>query len=114
MVLFSNEIKDYLDKLYFYGMTHSDSINFAKKHNAVLSVLETLDKPRTRLTATIPSWKRDNMYSIKIGNATFGYKWDGYNVVVEEVFENLNCSIDRIKSIIRETINQYLKRSIIR
>lgn len=113
MVVFSNEIKDYLDRLYFYGMTHSNSIDFAKKHNAVLSVLETLDKPRTRLTATIPSWKRDNMYSIKIGNAIFGYRWDGHDVVVEEVFENLNCSTDRIKSIIRETINQYLKLNLI-
>lgn len=113
MVIYSNEIKDYLDRLYFYGMTHCDNLNFANKHNAVLSVLEKLDKPRTRLLATIPAWKRDGMYSIRIGNAIFGYRWDGVNVVVEEVFENLNCSLQRLKRIIRETINQYLRDNIV-
>ena len=32
MVIYSNEIKDFLDKIYFYELTHRDDVNFPLYH----------------------------------------------------------------------------------
>ncbi len=82
MTIYSDEIKDFLDKIYFYELSHRDDI-LTPMFNYFREKLRNIDKlPTHRPSATFPL-SRDNLFGLTIGRLEFGYEYDGVNVSVD-------------------------------
>lgn len=85
MVIYSNEIEKFLDKVYFYELTHT---NHASLYNYYKDKLRGIDKmPNHMLSTTFPM-SRDGLFGLIIGRLEFGYSFDGTNAYVQYY---INC-----------------------
>ena len=82
MTIYSDEIKDFLDKIYFYELSHRSDI-LTPMFNYYREKLRNIDKlPNHQHSATFPLL-RDNLFGLTIGRLEFGYEYDGANVSVD-------------------------------
>jgi hypothetical protein len=121
MVVYSREVLNVLDRTFLVGIAYDGRIPplYSKIKTAILN----LDKSVANVFATSVNnapyaWKRENLLVLVVGKYMFSYeKYEDENVVIiHEVAENGRIVTeleDKIKTIIKETINQYLKDNII-
>ena len=122
MVLYSNEIKDFLDKIYFYELAHRNDLEFPMYHYYEGKLYE-IDKLTRHTPSTTFPMSRDGLFGLVIGRLEFGYSFDGTNVSVEYYVNRqpqndwLDWLIGENKKrqdrIITEVINQYLRHNLI-
>lgn len=121
MVLYSNEIKDFLDKIYFYELSHRNDLEFPiyRYYEEKLSGIDRL--PRHTLSTTFPM-SRDGLFGLIIGRLEFGYLFDGTNARVEyyinrkpqnDWFDWLIEGKKQEDRIIKEVINSYLRKNLL-
>ena len=122
MVIYSNEIKGFLDKLYFYELTHREDL-LTPLYNYYEEKLHNIDKMASHRPSTTFPLNRDGLFGLVIGRLEFGYEFDGTNASVEyyvnrdpqnDWFDWLIEGKKRQDRIIKEVINNYLKRNVIR
>lgn len=111
MTYFSNEIKDFLDKIYFYELSHWDgSGNVAPIHKFFEDRLKSVDLlPHHSLSTRFP-FNRDKLFVLTIGRFIFGYRFDGINAVVELYIKTKSMG-DWIDTVIPES--KQAKRTIL-
>ena len=104
MVLYSNDIKDFLDKIYFYELTHKNDLDFPL-YNYYKERLSNIDKmSRHTPSATFPM-SRDGLFGIIVGRLEFGYLFDGTNARIE-YYVNLEPQNDWFDYLIKEHYNK--------
>ena len=77
MVIYSNEIKDFLDKIYFYELTHRNDLDFPLYYYE--EKLFNIDKLSRHIASTTFPMSRDGLFGLVIGRLEFGYTFDGKN-----------------------------------
>lgn len=82
MVLYSNEIKDFLDKIYFYELSHRTDLEFPL-YNYYKDKLRNIDKMLRHFPSTTFPMSRDGLFGLIVGRLEFGYLYDGTNARVE-------------------------------
>lgn len=101
MVIYSNEIKDFLDKLYFYELTHRENVEFPL-YNYYNNRLRNVDRLTNHtLSSTFPM-SRDRLFGLIIGRLEFGYSYDGTNACIE-YYINRDPQNDWFDLLIRES-----------
>ena len=121
MTIYSNEIKDFLDKIYFYELTHREDLT-TPIYNFYEEKLHNIDSMSSHhLSITFPlNW--DRLFGLVIGRLEFGYEFDGTNASVEyyvnrdpqnDWFDWLIETRNRQDRIIKEVINDYLKKNVL-
>ena len=128
MVLYSNEVKNFLDKLYFYEITHRNDLQ-TPLYNYYEGKLHDVDKLNRHILSSTFPMSRDGLFGLIIGRLEFGYSFDGTNACVEyyvnkkpqndwfdwlikEARNSLNK--DRLNEIINETVLRVLRKHISR
>ena len=124
MVIVSDEIENVLDRIFLVGIAYNGSIPplYTKAKSAILN----LDKSSLNVYASSVnnapfSWKRDNLSVLIVDNLMFSYekntlKDGSIGVIVHEIAENgviVTEKHDRIKCIVIETINKFLKKNLV-
>ena len=121
MVLYSNEIKDFLDKIYFYELSHRSDLEFPIYHYYE-EKLSSIDRLPKHIPSTTFPMSRDGLFGFIIGRLEFGYLFDGTNASIEyfvntkpqnDWFDWLIESKKQQDRIINEVINDYLKYNIL-
>lgn len=102
MVIYSNEIKDSLDKIYFYELSHGGTADFPI-YNYYENKLRNIDKLSKRIQSTTFPLSRDRLFGIIIGRLEFGYFFDGQNASVE-YYINREPQNDWFDWLIRECV----------
>lgn len=125
MVIYSNEIKDFLDKIYFYELTHRKDMKFPL-YDYYEGKLYNIDKlPRHSMSTTFPM-SRDKLFGLILGRLEFGYSFDGINACVEYYVNRepqddwfdwlIKENNSRLSNLISETVtrilNEYLCKNI--
>lgn len=82
MVIYSNEIKFFLDKVYFYELTHKKDFKLSL-YNYYEEKLYNIPKLTHHEASSVFPMSRDGLFSLTIGRLTFGYSYDGENICVE-------------------------------
>lgn len=82
MVLYSNDVKDFLDKIYFYELTHENDLDFPL-YNYYKERLRNIDKMSRRTPSATFPMSRDGLFGIIVGRLEFGYLFDGTNARIE-------------------------------
>lgn len=82
MVIYSNEIKDFLDKIYFHELSHRNDLDFPL-YNYYEGKLYDIDKLSRHIPSTTFPMSRDGLFGLVIGRLEFGYSFDGINAYVE-------------------------------
>ena len=100
MVLYSNEIKDFLDKIFFYELTHKNDLKFSL-YNYYKEKLKHIDKLSRHTPSSIFPMTRDKLFGLTIGRLEFGYLYDGVNVRVE-YYVNCEPQNDWFDSLVEE------------
>lgn len=78
MVLYSNDVKDFLDKIYFYELTHENDLDFPL-YNYYKERLRNIDKMSRRTPSATFPMSRDGLFGIIVGRLEFGYfYWELY------------------------------------
>ena len=126
MVIYSNEIKDFLDKIYFYELSHRNDLDFPL-YNYYEGKLYNIDKLTSHTPSTTFPMSRDGLFGLIIGRLEFGYSFDGTNAYVQYfinrepqndwfdwlIKEGRNkCNKDRLYEIINETVRIVLREHI--
>ena len=121
MTIYSNEIKDFLDKIYFYELSHRNDLT-TPLHDYYEEKLHNIDKMATHHPSTTFPMSRDGLFGLVIGRLEFGYEFDGTDASVEyyvnrdpqnDWFDWLIETKSRLNRIIIEVINNYLKRNLL-
>jgi hypothetical protein len=122
MVIASNEVENVLNRIFLVGIAYNGQIPslYTKAQTAILNLDKTVANVYASSVANAPyAWKRDNVLVLVVGKLMFSYfrktnKNGDIIIVVDEVAENGQIVTERekkIKAIIRETIEQYLKQN---
>ena len=122
MVIASNEVENVLNRIFLVGIAYNGQIPplYTKAQTAILNLDKTVANVYASSVANAPyAWKRDNVLVLAVGKLMFSYlrktnKNGDIIIVVDEVAENGQIVTERekkIKAIIRETIEQYLKQN---
>lgn len=123
MVILSREVENVLDRIFLVGIAYNGKI--PPLYSKAKATLLNLDKSVANIYApsvnnALFAWKRDNLLVLVVGKYMFSYekntlKDGSVGVIVHEVAENGRIVTEekRIKSIITETINKYLKRNLL-
>ena len=101
MVLFSKEVENFLDKIYFYELSHRNDLSFPI-YNYYKDNLYGIDKLSTHIPSTTFPMSRDHLFGITIGRLEFGYSFDKVNVCVE-YYVNIEPQNDWFDWLIKET-----------
>ena len=120
MVITSNEVENVLNRIFLVGIAYNGQIPplYTKAQTAILNLDKTVANVYASSVANAPyAWKRDNVLVLVVGKLMFSYlrktnKNGDIIIVVDEVAENGQIVTERekkIKAIIRETIEKYLK-----
>lgn len=103
MTFFSNEIKDFLDKIYLYEISHwNGDGEMTPVHNYFESKLRSIDSLPTHSLSTRFPFNRDRLFVIVIGRFIFGYRYDGTNAAVD-IYRKLESMGDWLDVIIPES-----------
>jgi len=124
MVIASNEVENVLNRIFLVGIAYNGQIPplYTKAQTAILNLDKTIVNVYASSVANAPyAWKRDNVLVLVVGKLMFSYfrktnKNGDIIIVVNEVAENGQIVTERekkIKAIIRETIEQYLKQYLV-
>lgn len=124
MVIVSNDVENVLNRIFLVGIAYNGQIPplYTKAQTAILNLDKTVANVYASSIANAPyAWKRDNVLVFVVGKLMFSYfkkirKNGEIIIVVDEVAENgriVTEREERIKIIIRETIEQYLKQNLI-
>ena len=124
MVIASNEVENVLNRIFLVGIAYNGQIPslYTKAQTAILNLDKTVANVYASSVANAPyAWKRDNVLVLVVGKLMFSYfrktnKNGDIIIVVDEVAENGQIVTERekkIKAIIRETIEQYLKQNLV-
>ena len=124
MVIYSNEVENVLDRIFLVGVAYNGQIPplYTKAKTAILNLDKTVSNVYASSVNNAPfAWKRDNVLVLVVGKLMFSYlkkinKDGNIIIVVDEVAENGRIVTERekkIKAIIKETIEQYLKENLI-
>ena len=124
MVIASNEVENVLNRIFLVGIAYNGQIPplYTKAQTAILNLDKTIANVYASAVSNAPyAWKRDNVLVLVVGKLMFSYyrktnKNGDIIVVVDEVAENgriVTEREDKIKTIIKETINQYLKDNLV-
>ena len=124
MVIYSNEVENVLDRIFLVGVAYNGQIPplYTKAKTAILNLDKTVSNVYASSVNNVPfAWKRDNVLVLVVGKLMFSYlkkinKDGNIIIVVDEVAENGRIVTERekkIKAIIKETIEQYLKENLI-
>jgi len=122
MVIASNEVENVLNRIFLVGIAYNGQIPplYTKAQTTILNLDKTVANVYASSVANAPyAWKRDNVLVLVVGKLMFSYfrktnKNGDIIIVVDEVAENGQIVTERekkIKAIIRETIEQYLKQN---
>lgn len=121
MVTISNEVLNVLNRIFLVGIAYNGRI--PNVYGNIIAKIENLDKSVANVHASSVNnapyaWKRDDLLVLVVGKYMFSYeKFEDDNfVVVHEVAENgriVTEREDKIKTIIKETINRYLKDNLV-
>lgn len=124
MVVTSNEVENVLNRIFLVGIAYNGKIPslYSKAQTAILNLEKTVANINASSVTNAPfAWKRDNVLVLVVGKLMFSYlkkinKDGDIIIVVDEVAENGLIVTERekkIKAIIKETIEQYLKENLI-
>jgi hypothetical protein len=124
MVIASNEVENVLNRIFLVGIAYNGQIPplYTKAQTAILNLDKTVANVYASSVANAPyALKRDNVLVLVVGKLMFSYlrktnKNGDIIIVVDEVAENGQIVTERekkIKAIIRETIEQYLKQNLV-
>ena len=107
--------------LYFYELTHREDLT-TPIYNFYEEKLHNIDSMSSHhLSITFPL-NRDRLFGLVIGRLEFGYEFDGTNASVEyyvnrdpqnDWFDWLIETRNRQDRIIKEVINDYLKKNVL-
>ena len=121
MVIISNEVLNVLNRIFLVGIAYKGRI--PNIYGNIITKIENLDKSVMNVFASSVNnapyaWKREDLLVLVVGKYMFSYeKYEDENlVIVHEVAENgriVTERKDKIKTIIKETINQYLKDNLV-
>ena len=124
MVIANNEVENVLNRIFLIGIAYNGRIPplYTKAQTAILNLDKTVANIYASSVANAPyAWKRDNVLVLVVGKLMFSYfrktnKNGDIVVVVDEVAENgriVTEREDKIKTIIKETINRYLNENLV-
>ena len=82
MVVYSFEIKDFLDKIYFYELSHRNDFEFPLYHYYEENLYD-IDKLTKHTPSTTFPMSRDGLFGLIVGRLEFGYSLDGINAYVQ-------------------------------
>lgn len=82
MVVYSNEIKDFLEKIYFHELTHRNDLEFPL-FNYYEGKLYDIDKLAMHTPSTTFPMSRDKLFGLIVGRLEFGYLFDGTNAYIQ-------------------------------
>ena len=103
MTFFSDEIKDFLDKIYLYEISHwTGDGEMTPVHDYFESRLRGIDSLPTHSLSTRFPFNRDKLFVLVIGRFIFGYRFDGTNVAVD-IYRKLESMGDWLDAIIPES-----------
>ena len=123
MVVISDDVLNVLNRIFLVGIAYNGRI--PNIYGNIISKIENLDKSVGNVFASSVNnspfaWRRDNLLVLVVGKYMFSYekkplKDGSIGVVVHEVAENGKIVTEekRIQNIIKETINNYLKRNLL-
>lgn len=123
MVVISDDVLNVLNRIFLVGIAYNGRI--PNVYGSIISKIENLDKSVGNVFASSVnnapfSWKRDNLLVLVVGKYMFSYekkplKDGSIGVVVYEVSENGRIVTEekRIRNIIKETIEKYLKENLV-
>lgn len=113
MVIFSKEVQNVLNELYFSEFAKNVS---TPRYYVIKEKLLNLDKSYiNRRRGRYPAWAQGGMLEIQIGSHIFGYSWDGTTIYIEEYFKEKAVENQQTQQIIRLTeteFNEILTQSI--
>ena len=120
MVVYSREVLNVLDRIFLVGIAYDGRIPplYSKIKTAILNLDKSVMNVFASSVNNAPyAWKREDLLVLVVGKYMFSYeKYEDENlVIVHEVAENgriVTEREDKIKTIIKETINQYLKENL--
>ena len=112
MVVYSKEIKNFLDKIYFHELTHSNDLSFTLYHYYEEKLYNIINLSRHTPSTTFPM-TRDGLFSLIIGRIEFGYSYDGTNAYIQ-YYINREPQNDWFDWLIKETKDvTYTKRGLL-
>ena len=125
MVIISNEVENVLDRIFLVGIAYNGNIPtlYTKAKSAILNLDKTLSNVYASSVNNAPyAWKRDNLLVLVVGKLMFSYekntlKDGSIGIVVHEVAENGRIVTEmqnRVKRVVAETINEFLKKKLVR
>ena len=82
MVVYSFEIKDFLDKIYFYELSHRNDFELPLYHYYEENLYD-IDKLTKHTPSTTFPMSRDGLFGLIVGRLEFGYSLDGINAYVQ-------------------------------
>lgn len=121
MVVYSREVLNVLDRIFLVGIAYDGRIPplYSKIKTAILNLDKSVMNVFASSVNNAPyAWKREDLLVLVVGKYMFSYeKYEDENlVIVHEVAENgriVTEREDKIKTIIKETISQYLKDNLV-
>ena len=125
MVIISNEVENVLDRIFLVGIAYNGNIPtlYTKAKSAILNLDKTLSNVYASSVNNAPyAWKRDNLLVLVVGKLMFSYekntlKDGSIGIVVHEVAENGRIVTEmqnRVKRVVAETINEFLRKKLVR
>lgn len=125
MVIISNEVENVLDRIFLVGIAYNGNIPtlYTKAKSAILNLDKTPSNVYASSVNNAPyAWKRDNLLVLVVGKLMFSYekntlKDGSIGIVVHEVAENGRIVTEmqnRVKRVVTETINEFLRKNLAR
>lgn len=103
MTFFSNEINDFLDKIYLYEISHwNGDGEMTPVHDYFESRLRSVDSLPIHSLSTRFPFNRDRLFALVIGRFIFGYRYDVTNVAVD-IYRKLESMGDWLDAVIPES-----------
>ena len=125
MVIISNEVENVLDRIFLVGIAYNGNIPtlYTKAKSAILNLDKALSNVYASSVNNAPyAWKRDNLLVLVVRKLMFSYekntlKDGSIGIVVHEVAENGRIVTEmqkRVKRVVAETINEFLRKNWVR
>lgn len=124
MVIVSEDVRNVVDRIFLVGIAYNGRI--PNMYGQIINAFKKLESSVANINASSVNsapfaWRRDKMLVLRVGALMFSYtktvQQNGDTlVIIHEVMENGRIVTEReevIKTIIRETIEQYLKQNLI-
>lgn len=124
MVVVSEDVRNVVNRIFLVGIAYKGRI--PNLYSQIVSAFEKLGGSVANVNASSVNsapfaWKRDKVLVLRVGSLMFSYskviQHSGEPlVIIHEVMENgriVTEREDKIETIIKETINQYLKDNLV-